>query len=231
VTARKVEPEILDELAVTDPRAIHSRRDLQRVNALMGHRRIVTRAVESAGGVPGSLVELGAGDGTFLLRVARRLKPSDGRVRAILVDRRPSLSAHTRSAFRAIGWDVETRAFDVLDWLTRPGPETVDVMLANLFLHHFTDSQLVPLLAAASGQTRHFIACEPLRSRTALAGASLLGAIGCNEVTTHDGKVSVRAGFQGRELSQLWPGDPGWVLKERRAGPFSHLFVAQAAPS
>jgi hypothetical protein len=187
--------------------------------------------MERADRTPRSLVELGAGDGTFLLRVARRLKSPRERVRAILVDRRPSLSADTRATFQAIGWDVETRAFDVVDWLTRSKAELVDVTLANLFLHHFTDTQLVPLLAAASRQTRHFIACEPLRSRTALAGASLLGVIGCNDVTTHDGKVSVRAGFQGRELSDLWPRDAGWRLDERRAGPFSHLFVAHATTS
>jgi hypothetical protein len=55
----------------------------------------------------------------------------------------------------------------------------------------------------------------------------LLWAIGCNSVTRHDALVSVRAGFSGDELSALWPDKKNWQLTERRAGPFSHLFIAQ----
>jgi len=54
-----------------------------------------------------------------------------------------------------------------------------------------------------------------------------VGLIGCNRVTRHDAPASVRAGFTGRELSQLWPEPESWLLEERAAGPFSHLFVAQ----
>jgi hypothetical protein len=39
--------------------------------------------------------------------------------------------------------------------------------------------------------------------------------------------LSVRAGFSGNELSALWPADGGWQLTERRAGHFSHLFIAR----
>jgi hypothetical protein len=55
----------------------------------------------------------------------------------------------------------------------------------------------------------------------------MLGLIGANAVTRHDAAVSVRAGFQGGELSALWPADPRWRLRECRAGLFSHLFLAQ----
>ena len=44
---RHIQPEILDELAVDDPRAIQSRRDLQKVNAFMGHTGMVTRALRA----------------------------------------------------------------------------------------------------------------------------------------------------------------------------------------
>ena len=225
---RTLAPEILDELPANDPRAIQSRRDLQKVNTFMGHTAILTRAMRAAGKAPGVVVELGSGDGTLLLRVAKRLGRPHTRVRAVLVDRRPSVSRETHAGFREIGWEIETAPADVFDWLLRPTASTVDVTLANLFLHHFRDGQLAALLTAAARQTRHFIACEPLRSRTSLAGASLLPLIGCNEVTVHDGKISVRAGFRDRELSALWPRESGWHLAESRAGLFTHLFVASA---
>jgi Methyltransferase domain len=222
---RSLQPEILDRLDVNDPRAVHSRRDLQKVNALMGHPRFLTRALR--GSLAGSLlVELGSGDGTLLLNVARRLGKQPKSVRAIVVDRRPSVSAETKMAFRAVGWEIEVAEADVFDWLNRPAPDYSDVTIANLFLHHFDDHQLSGLLELASRQTRRFVACEPLRSPVAAAGVSLLGLLGCNDVTVHDGRISVRAGFRDHELSSLWPRDPTWRLREWRNGPFTHAFIA-----
>ena len=45
---RRVEPELLDELPASDPRAVRSRQDLRRVNAWMGNARIMARALRSA---------------------------------------------------------------------------------------------------------------------------------------------------------------------------------------
>jgi hypothetical protein len=176
--------------------------------------------------VPRVLVELGTGDGTFLLRVARRVR-AQNRLRAFLVDRRPAVSPATREGFKAAGWDVDICESDVFEWLCRPNAETADLTVANLFLHHFREGELAHLLNLAAQQTTRFVACEPRRSRTALAGASLLGLIGCNDVTVHDADVSVRAGFRDRELSVLWPPDAGWRVTERRAGLFSHAFFAE----
>ena len=77
-----------------------------------------------------------------------------------------------------------------------------------------------------AGRTRCFVACEPRRSRLALAGSSLLGVIGCNDVTRHDAVVSVRAGFRDGELAALWPRD-GWEIRERGRGLFSHVLAAR----
>jgi hypothetical protein len=223
---RQLQPEILDHLAPDDPRAIQARRDLRKVNAFMGHAGLVTRALRGQRPMPRRIVELGAGDGSLLLRVATRLGRAQAGVRAMLVDRAPTISARTRADFRALGWDVVTDETDVFDWLMRPAPEQADMMLANLFLHHFDEGELSTLFAAIARQTSCFIACEPRRSRTALAGASLLFLLGCNDVTRHDADVSVRAGFRDAELSQLWPNEQGWRAEESRAGLFSHFFAA-----
>jgi hypothetical protein len=222
---RHIEPEILDGLPADDPRAIQSRRDLQKVNAFMGHRAMVIRALRAAPAPPRLVVELGTGDGTFLLRVVRRLGRRSG-MRAMLVDRRPSVSAVTLDGFNAAGWSIDICEADVFEWLCRPHAETADATIANLFLHHFREGELAHMLHLAGQQTKRFIACEPRRSRTGLAGTSLLPLIGCNDVTLHDAKVSVRAGFRDRELSTLWPTDPGWQITERRRGLFTHAFLA-----
>jgi hypothetical protein len=222
---RQIQPEILDELAVGDLRAIHSRRDLQKINSFMGHAGMVARALRAAPTPLRFLVELGAGDGTFLLSVARRLTHQGG-VHALLVDRRPSVSASTRERFKAAGWAIDICESDVFEWLCRPRAEIADVTVANLFLHHFHEGELANLLNLAAQQTRRFIAAEPRRSRTALAGTRLLPLIGCNDVTMHDAGVSVRAGFRDREISAMWPPDGGWQLSEKPRRLFTHAFVA-----
>src|SRR5689334_15083971 len=204
---REVKRELLDELPAADRRAIRSRRDLQRVNAWMGHAHIMAGALVAAfpDRPPQSIVELGAGDGTLLLRIAKRIahrwKPS----RVVLVDRQRLLSSRAQAEFEALSWHVESVEMDVFEWLQRPHPEPSDVTIANLFLHHFSEGDLRRLLCHAARQTGFFLACEPHRVTFSLCAASLLGFIGCNDVSRHDAKVSVRAGFAENELSALWP--------------------------
>ena len=221
---RTVIPELLDELPPDDPRAIHSRGDLRKVNALMGNADIMARTLRPRRF--DTVVELGGGDGTFLMAVARRLGPRP--VRAILVDRQSLLTRETRAEFEALSWQVEPIRADVFDWLAHDGRESADFTMSNLFLHHFVERDLSALLRDASRQTRLFLACEPLRSRPALAAAAMLRLIGCNGVTLHDAKISVRAGFRSRELSALWPQDGNWQLTEHKASRFTHSFVAEA---
>jgi len=226
---RAIEPEFLDELPPTDARARHSRRDLRTINRIMQNARIAARGLRARPGRPplASLVELGAGDGTFALALIRRLGHSTARRRVVLVDRQPCVDDRTRAAFDALSWDVEIVESDVFDWLDRGSLFAADVTLANLFLHHFDDRRLSALLRGAASRTRCFLACEPLRSYTALSAATMLPLIGCNLVTLHDARISVRAGFRDRELSSLWPAGNGWRLLERRAGLFTHNFVAR----
>lgn len=226
---REVKRELLDELPAGDRRAVRSRRDLQKVNSWMGHAQIMVRTLAGAftERSPRSLVELGAGDGTLLLRLAKRIAPRWTPLRVVLVDRQRLLSSRTKAEFEALSWQVETLEMDVFDWLRRPDPQPSDVTLANLFLHHFSEDDLRRLLWHAAQQTGFFLACEPRRVNFSLCATALLRFIGCNDVSRHDAKLSVRAGFAKNELSALWPASENWRLMERQAGLFSHCFMAQ----
>ncbi len=226
---RVVEPEWLDELPADDPRAVGSRRDLARLNGWMGHVGIVARHLARVfrDHRPQLITELGAGDGTFLVRVAERLSPRWRDVEVVLVDRQDLVGGRARERFIELGWRVTTVTEDALHWLENSAHSAGDLVLANLFLHHFTGQPLEKLLRVLSSRTNHLVACEPRRSAAALACARLLGLAGCNPVTRHDAPASVRAGFAGTELSRLWPARSGWQLEERPAGAFSHFFSAQ----
>ena len=229
---RDVEPELLDTLPASDPRAIRSRMDLRRINAVMGHARLLTNAfyqhldMESARTRTLRVCELGAGDGTLLLKLARTWSSMDVTAEAEIIDRHYLVSEETRRAFVAVNWSVAPLVVDVMTWLKQPAPP-VDVMFANLFLHHFEDYQLRELLRLAAAKTNLFIACEPRRSAIAFACSHLLGLIGCNSVTRHDAPISVQAGFVDNELTALWPRFSGWQFSEGPGGMFSHCFVAR----
>lgn len=232
---RTVRAEILDELPPADPRAIRSRRDLQRINRIMGSCGILSRAIRHALASPAHyaplrVLELGAGDGSLALRIARSLARSWPEAELTLLDRQALIEDTTGIAFADLGWTVRPLTVNAIEWARAPTQRELprwDVILANLFLHHFEADALRVLLSAAADRCDVFIACEPRRSLPALIGSRLLPALAVSRDTLHDAVVSVRAGFRDGELSRMWPAHPaGWTLTERPAGLFSHLFIA-----
>ncbi|MCC6982138.1 MAG: methyltransferase domain-containing protein [Bauldia sp.] len=226
-SARRVEPEILDALAPDDPRAIRSRNELRRINRIMAQAGVMARALARAappGGVR-SILDLGSGDGTFMLAAARSLSRRWAGVSVTLLDRQTSASAATLAAFASLGWRARSVQADAVAFL-RSG-ERFGAATANLFLHHFDDPALASLLAAISGAADLLVACEPRRAALPLAASRLVWVFGSGPVTRHDAAASVRAGFTGDELSRLWPKAPGWRCEEGRAALFTHRFVAR----
>ncbi len=236
---RQVHVEELDHLSAEDPTAQRSRRDLLRVHRAMGTVGIIVRAcrqllstlpVNDAPSLtrPLRILELGAGDGRLMLRVAHALGKSFGQVEIALLDRQDIVTNETMDAYAALGWQASTRVVDVRDWAADAAlREQHDLVVTTLFLHHFEGVELDVLLhAMASTSTRTF-ACEPRRGFIAKTGSRLVGLIGANSVTRNDAVLSVQAGFRDNEISAHWPRETGnWLLVERAAGPFSHVFSA-----
>lgn len=234
-------PEILDGLPNHNPSAIRSRRDLRRVNLAMRSRSIVARALRSSHLFQREssklrILEIGAGDGHLMLRVAQTLQARWRDVEMTLLDQIDLVEASTAARYAALGWHVSPVVGDVLAWAVDAtkvvrdgaGDDRWDLIIANLFLHHFEGPQLAALLGAIEARAECFVACEPRRSGMARFGSHLIGALGVNAVTRADAVSSVVAGFRDSELSNVWPGTVRrWMLKEYSAGLFSHCFTAE----
>lgn len=248
--ARTVLPETLDDLPEDAPAAIRSRRDLQRVNRVMRARSILLGAIDRAFAdrpAPRRIVELGAGDGSLMLALAQRLAPRWPGVRVSLLDRQRVVDARTLAAFQRMGWQADLLQVDALRWSagahdtqdtqgahgasTADGAsdERIDLVIANLFVHHFDAPALAALLRGVAARCDAFVANEPRRGAVPLAASRLIGLLGVNAVTRGDAVLSVRAGFRGRELSAAWPDPASWRLQEGLALPFSHCLVATRA--
>jgi hypothetical protein len=225
---RRVEPEMLDHLPEADPRSIRARQDLRRINRVMAAQSILCRAIDAAtrGRPPRRIVELGAGDATLLLRVARRRVAHWPGVEATVVDRQDLVSSHTREGFATLGWKLHVVTRDVFDWLDETPPVPHDLLFANLFLHHFAGAALARVLFGIAARSTTFVACEPRRVATALFGSHLVGLLGCNAVTRNDAVMSVHAGFRDAELTAAWPKTCSWQIDEYPAGLFTHCFLA-----
>lgn len=228
---RQVLPEVLDGLDADDPRARRARRDLRRVHAAMRSVAILRGAIAKLqiAGQPHRILELGAGDGTLLLRLARALRPAWHGIELTLLDRVDLVSAPTHEAYRRLGWRVTVECSDALAWAARPKDGTYDLCLANLFLHHFDAAPLTALLRGIASACNAFVACEPRRDVLANLGSRLVVFLGANAVTREDAVKSVAAGFSRRELSAAWPADSGWTAEEYPALPFTHCFAAVRA--
>ncbi|MEO6081267.1 MAG: methyltransferase domain-containing protein [Steroidobacteraceae bacterium] len=229
ISSRRVDPEILDAIDPADPRAMRSRRDLQRVHRALRTVSILSQAVERIrlARPPRSILELGGGDATLLLRFARALQPRWQHVSLTVLDNQDVVRAETSAAYRSLGWDLQLVRQDALQWAVQPDSPHYDLCITNLFLHHFDGAALQSLLRATARHCDALIACEPRRSTLAMLGSKAIGLLGTNSITRQDAVTSVIAGFTGRELTRNWPADlQGWSCEEYSAFPFVHCFTA-----
>jgi 2-polyprenyl-3-methyl-5-hydroxy-6-metoxy-1,4-benzoquinol methylase len=187
--------------------------------------------------LPLRILEIGAGDGTLMLSVAQALAPFRSNVVLTLFDRQALVVPSTIARYAKVNWSATQEVGDVLDLaagrFNKIGAAVEghwDLIVANLFLHHFEGAQLESILRFIACRGLAFFACEPRRDWLALAGSRMIGVIGVNHVTRGDSVLSVHAGFRGDEITALWAqrGD-SWNVEEYSAGLFSHCFRAERA--
>ncbi|MEO0453157.1 MAG: hypothetical protein AAFY98_03340 [Verrucomicrobiota bacterium] len=193
---RKIVPEILDELPSDHPDAIASRRDLTRINRVMGNYQWITKQLNEHARPTDQIIELGAGGGQLI-----EFLP-DFSIPIIGVD------FADRPAIWPADWDWQQANFF-------EGRTQADVMICSLVLHHFDSQQLKTMIMNHCPEIRMLILAEPSRRWWAhLWGAfAELGMI--HSVTRHDMHCSIRAGFKPGELASALQLDPNhWRVHE-----------------
>lgn len=213
---RSVRPEILDQLPVHDADAIRSRRDLRWINFFMGNYRWLGRQIASQVPAGARVLELGAGDGGLLRHLMKQglVQPSQWHGLDLIP--------------KPLDWPKEAHWWQQ-DVLTGPLPEA-DVVIANLFLHHFEAPALATLGAGLPTSVKWLFLNEPERHCLHVWQGWLLHfLIRLNRVTRHDLRVSIEAGFKGCELIEaLGVAKPGeWSLHQGTTFFGAHRVVAQ----
>ncbi len=212
---RTVIPELLDHLPADDPHALRSRRDLRRINFLMGNERWVRRTLERfPEAARQGIIEIGAGDGQLCDQLARRFPQAP--VTAYDLAPAPADLAPRVKWLRG-------------DLFTQPPPPPGGVRIANLFLHHFEEEPLASL-GGWLDNAHLLVFNEPDR-------ASLPHGLGrlmhpwINHVTRHDMHVSITAGFGAGEIQRYLGLDPGcWKIEESSTWRGSRRLICWKPP-
>lgn len=192
---RVVVPEWLDALPPDDPGARRSRRDLRRINALMGNVRWILRT-SAQNPPPDRVVEIGAGEGLLCRKLAAQFPATE--ITGLDFLPRPA------GLPPAIGWHQG-------DFFSASTVLQGDLLVGIMILHHFSQPQLAAL-GAMLRSFRRLCFCEPWRAAWPLwLGRAAFPAVG--PVTRHDMIASIRAGFQPGELPR-WLGLTGWQVRE-----------------
>lgn len=211
--ARVLQPELLDTLPPDDPDAMRAREEMLQVNGIMGNHRWIERMVRRHREEGWRVTELGAGDGALSLRLLEAGCVTEADLHAFDLAPRPEQ------------WPAVAH-WTQGDVLAQALPDT-EIVVANLFLHHFTTEQLRMLGGHLSSATRLIVAAEPARRWI----YSLMGRVFCevtelNHVQRHDMQASIRAGFRGRELREALGLGDEWRVSVYEHPMGAHRFVA-----
>ncbi|MEM6884621.1 MAG: class I SAM-dependent methyltransferase [Verrucomicrobiota bacterium] len=185
---RVVIPEILDALNPDHPDAIASRKDLERINFMMGNYRFLKNHLLRNIRPRDRCIEIGSGGGLLCSVLSERKIPHG--ITGLDLAPRPD---HWPASWH---WQQQ----DLFDTSSLAG---FDIILASLILHHFTDEQLRKLAPQLTATARVLIFTEPLRSSFSHTLGRLAEIIGIHPVTRHDMHVSIDAGFRRGEIPAL----------------------------
>ena len=164
--------------------------------------RAMTRALLKHSGevVPRELIDLGAGDGTFMLRVAQRLAPRWRGVTVKLVDQQDIVNAPVCKSFAALHWNLET-----IRRVRAPPEDAVELRYHNRkrFPASLHLRAVGPL--ARSGSMKYKTLCRMRANANALCtrGEPLRLAAASGDVIRHDVVSSMRVGFVGWRYRHL----------------------------
>lgn len=189
LAARVIEPEILD--LASPAAAAANLADIVRINRWFGGYRVIRQSFARIRPPERfSVLDVGAASGDNG-RVIRAAFPG---ARVTSLDHQP------RNLALADAPRVVSDAF-ALPF----APGSFDYVFCSLFLHHFEDRAVVELLRAFARTARRGVVVTDLERHPLAAGflpATRL-LFGWEDITLHDGPISVRAAFTVGELREL----------------------------
>jgi ubiquinone/menaquinone biosynthesis C-methylase UbiE len=144
---RSRESEIMDDLSDDSPALYRALKELDIINHLLGGNSITLKEVKkifsSNSGKEWSIADLGCGSGEMLMKIAKWCRVENIKVQLHGFDANPNVIAYAQEhckAYPEITFHAENIFSDSFE------ARKFDVICCTLFLHHFTEADLVKLL-------------------------------------------------------------------------------------
>ncbi len=195
--------EIMDDLACNGEVVYQTLRELDVINHWLGGNAVTISAVKSVWkSLPEkklSVADIGCGSGEMLRILARLARKKNRSVSFFGCDANPHITSYASqhsTEFPEISYeevDVFSKEFQALKF---------DIVLATLFFHHFTETQLVELFRSLNQQTRCAIIVNDIH-RHPLAYHSiryLTRWFSKSSMVQFDAPLSVLRSFKKKEL-------------------------------
>lgn len=204
---RSTTDEIMDDLACHGPVVFQTLRELDFINHWLGGNAVTIQAlIATWRNLPPfqeiTIADLGCGSGEMLRIIYRLAKRENRSVRLIGFDANPNIVKYARD--HSVGYEsVEFHPIDIFSEEFRV--QQFDIVLATLFIHHFSEDQLVSVFSNLKRQVRHAIIVNDIhRHPLAYYSIQLLTRLFSRSVMVKfDAPLSVLRAFRKPELESI----------------------------
>jgi len=203
-TTRNTEEEIMDDLNYNKPDLEQTLREIDAVNSFLGGHNVslgaLKRVFDFSDRQSFHILDLGCGSGDILRRMEAQAIANNVHVTLEGIDANPHIIEIAKR--QSQDTDIAYRTENIFD---KKCDLSCDILHCSLFLHHFTDEQLITLLNTLKDTTSQAIIINdlqrhPLAYHSISAIASLFSK---SSMFKADAKHSVLRSFQKKELDNI----------------------------
>lgn len=227
---RHFQPELMDGQGLDHALLADDLEKLETLNRLFGGRSVIQRYIpallrEVPDGATLTAIDLGSGAGDLCRALVEECRRGGRKCRVWSLDAHPQIQAYARDRCAPGYPEIRFLQGDARQVPLRD--ESVDLALCTLALHHFTDGDAVRVLAEMRRVARRIAFVSDLRrSRTAYLAVWAATRVTTNEMTRHDGPVSVQRAFTRRELEGL-ARRAGWANTRFQPEPWFRMSLVE----
>lgn len=203
---RKMEAEQMDDFTVQGDLLTETLDQLARINRYLGGNQVTMNGLKKIlkdhpVDKPLTIVDMGCGNGDVLRCIAEYGKKGGYDFRLIGID----ANAHTVDYARKLSGNYKELSFQQLDVFSEEFQKLeYDLVLATLFLHHFSEEEIVTLLQSVmKTATVGMVVNDLHRNALAYFLFRLLGLFIRNPMTREDGLISIRKAFKREDLENM----------------------------
>lgn len=149
-----------------------------------------------------TLLDTGCGGGDTMIKVAEVATKKGYTIKIKGFDANPFIVDYAQNRTKKNG-NIKIEVGDVFD--NNFFSESYDFVSANIFLHHFSEDEIVKFIKRAMKKTNEaIIICDLHRNLISYYSFIAIAKVfGANKITANDGKISILKGFRKKEWAAI----------------------------